>query len=104
MTDRGLVAIGDLVRRAADEESFAVYTNDVTAEHDPQDRVTATMPTRYMITGRNEIVELRFSDGSRLRCTPAHRVWTASRGWVHARDLTAQDRTFGPSSTRRADG
>ena len=92
LTDKGLIPIGDLVRRAADEESFAVYTNDVTAETNPQDRVTATTPTRYMVTGRNEIVELRFSDGSRLRCTPAHRVWTVNRGWVHARDLTKQDR------------
>jgi ribonucleoside-diphosphate reductase alpha chain len=92
VTDQGLVAIGDLVRRAADEQSFAVYTNDVTAEHDPQDRITATVPSRYMVTGRNEIVELRFSDGSRLRCTPGHRIWTANRGWVHARDLTVEDR------------
>jgi ribonucleoside-diphosphate reductase alpha chain len=92
VTDRGLVPIGDLVRRAADEVSFAVYTNDVTATEDPQDRVTATMPTHYMVTGRNEIVELRFSDGSRLRCTPNHRVWTSNRGWVHACDLTEQDR------------
>jgi ribonucleoside-diphosphate reductase alpha chain len=92
VTDKGLVPIGDLVRRAAGEESFAVYTNDVTAEKDPQDRVIATTPTRYMVTGRNEIVELRFSDGSRLRCTPGHRVWTANRGWVHASDLTEEDR------------
>ena len=92
VTDKGLIPIGDLVRRAADEESFAVYTNDVTAEDSPQDRVIATTPTRYMVTGRNEIVELRFSDGSRLRCTPKHRVWTANRGWVHACDLTEQDR------------
>ncbi len=92
LTDHGLVPIGDLVRRAADEESFAVYTNDVTSRSDPQDRITATLPTRYMVTGRNEIIELRFSDGSRLRCTPAHRVWTANRGWVHAEDLAAHDR------------
>ena len=92
VTDKGLIRIGDLVRRAADEESFAVYTNDVTAEEDPADRITATTPTRYLVTGRNEIVELRFSDGSRLRCTPGHRIWTASRGWVHAGDLTPQDR------------
>ncbi len=92
VTDKGLVPIGDLVRRAADEESFAVYTNDVTAKDDRQDRVTATAPTQYMITGRNEIVELRFSDGSRLRCTPGHRIWTANRGWVHAEDLTKEDR------------
>ncbi|HEV2374778.1 MAG TPA: vitamin B12-dependent ribonucleotide reductase [Streptosporangiaceae bacterium] len=92
VTDRGLVAIGDLVRRAADEVSYAVYTNDLTSESDPQDRIVATEPTRYMVTGRNEIVELRFSDGSRLRCTPNHRVWTANRGWVHASDLTEQDK------------
>jgi ribonucleoside-diphosphate reductase alpha chain len=92
LTDKGLIPIGDLVRRAADEQSFAVYTNDLTAEANPQDRVVATMPTRYMITGRNEIVELRFSDGSRLRCTPGHRVWTANRGWVHAEELTEDDR------------
>ncbi len=92
VTDSGLVPIGDLVRRACDEVSFAVYTNDVTAKQDPQDRITATSPTRYMMTGRNEIVELRFSDGSRLRCTPNHRVWTANRGWVHACELTDEDR------------
>jgi ribonucleoside-diphosphate reductase alpha chain len=92
VTDKGLVPIGDLVRRAAGEESFAVYTNDVTASNDPQNRVVATTPTRYMVTGRNEIMELRFSDGSRLRCTPNHRVWTANRGWVEARDLTDQDK------------
>jgi ribonucleoside-diphosphate reductase alpha chain len=92
VTDSGLVPIGELVRRACDEVSFAVYTNDVTAQQDPQDRITATSPTRYMVTGRNEIVELRFSDGSRLRCTPNHRIWTANRGWVHACDLTDEDR------------
>jgi ribonucleotide reductase alpha subunit len=92
LTDKGLIPIGDLVRRAADEQSFAVYTNDVTAQDQPEDRVTATTPTRYMITGRNEIVELRFSDGSRLRCTPGHRVWTANRGWVHAEELTEDDK------------
>ena len=92
VTDSGLIPIGDLVRRACDEVTFAVYTNDVTAQDDPQDRITATTPTRYMVTGRNEIVELRFSDGSRLRCTPNHRVWTANRGWVHACDLTGEDK------------
>ena len=91
VTDQGLIRIGDLVTRAAAGESFAVYTNDVTSESDPTERIVATGPTRYMVTGTNEIVELRFSDGSRLRCTPGHRVWTANRGWVHAEDLTSDD-------------
>jgi ribonucleotide reductase alpha subunit len=92
LTDKGLIRIGDMVRRAANEEEFAVYTNDVTAGNDPQDRIIATSPSRYMVTGRNEIVELRFSDGSRLRCTPGHRIWTSNRGWVHAEELTRDDR------------
>ncbi|AUI57534.1 ribonucleoside-diphosphate reductase [Amycolatopsis sp. BJA-103] len=92
VTDAGLVRIGDLVCQAAAGERFAVYTNDVTHADDPVARIVATEPTRYMVTGTNEIVELRFSDGSRLRCTPNHRVWTANQGWVHADRLTAEDR------------
>ncbi|MDR2986557.1 MAG: vitamin B12-dependent ribonucleotide reductase [Nocardiopsaceae bacterium] len=91
VTDRGLVRIGDLVARAAAGEVFAVYTNDLTAT-EPADRVMATLPSRYLVTGVNEILELRFSDGSRLRCTPNHRVWTANRGWVHASELAPDDK------------
>jgi ribonucleoside-diphosphate reductase alpha chain len=92
VTDKGLIRIGDLVRRAANEEQFGVYTNDVTAEAGPQDRIMATSPTRYMVTGVNDILELRFSDGARLRCTLGHRIWTANRGWVHAEELTKDDK------------
>ncbi len=92
LTDQGLIRIGDLVARAAAGESFAVYTNDVTSQSAPADRVEATIPSRFLVTGTNEVVELRFSDGSRLRCTPGHRIWTADRGWVPAEDLTADDR------------
>ncbi|GAB3222481.1 hypothetical protein GCM10027447_09390 [Glycomyces halotolerans] len=92
VTDKGLIKIGDLVRRSAEGETFAVFTNDVTAETDAADRVVATNPVRYMVTGTNEIVELRFSDGSRLRCTPGHRLWTENRGWVHADQLQPDDR------------
>jgi len=92
VTDQGLIRIGDLVVRAAGGEAFGVYTNDVTSQTAPQERVMATTPTRYLVTGTNEVVELRFSDGSRLRCTPGHRIWTANRGWVHAEDLATDDR------------
>ena len=91
VTDRGLIKIGDLVARAAEGETFDVYTNDVTSDDNPQARVVATSPERYMVTGNNEILELRFSDGSRLRCTPNHRVWTSNRGWVRAEHLLEHD-------------
>jgi ribonucleotide reductase alpha subunit len=92
VTDQGLIRIGDLVTRAAQGEQFAIYTNDVTSEHESAERVVASRPVRYMVTGVNEILELRFSDGSRLRCTPGHRIWTANKGWVRAEDLEADDR------------
>jgi ribonucleoside-diphosphate reductase alpha chain len=107
VTDKGLVRIDDMVRRAAIGETYQIYTNDVTSESDAQDRVVATDPVRYMVTGTNEILELRFSDGSRLRCTPGHRVWTANRGWVHAEDLTDDDkvvRSFHRASRGAATG
>jgi len=91
VTDKGLIQIGDLVARAAAGESFSVYTNDVTNEKESSSRVLATTPERYMVTGRNEIMELRFSDGSRLRCTPNHRIWTTN-GWVRAEHLTSDDK------------
>ncbi|RKS68664.1 ribonucleoside-diphosphate reductase alpha chain [Actinomadura pelletieri DSM 43383] len=107
VTDKGLVRIGDMVRRAAIGETYGIYTNDLTSETDPQDRIVATDPVRYMVTGTNEILELRFSDGSRLRCTPGHRIWTANRGWVHAEDLTEDDkvvRSFHRASRAAATG
>jgi ribonucleoside-diphosphate reductase alpha chain len=91
VTDKGLIPIGSLVSRAAGGEVFDVYTNDVTSESAPTSRVVATTPVRYMVTGTNEILELRFTDGSRLRCTPKHRVWTDNRGWVQAQDLLDHD-------------
>jgi ribonucleoside-diphosphate reductase alpha chain len=91
VTDSGLVPIGELIRRAAEGEQFRVYTNDVTNTREPASRVIASRPNQYMITGVNQIVELRFSDYSRLRCTPNHRLWTSNRGWVSAAELTHDD-------------
>ena len=92
VTDQGLVRIGDLVSRAAEGERFDIYTHDVTSQTEAVDRIVATRTLRYMVTGTKEILELRFSDGSRLRCTPNHRLWTANRGWVRAEDLEPRDR------------
>ncbi len=101
VTDKGLVAIGDMVKRAAEGESFAVYTSDVTSGNEPTnqinanqinaDQINATAPTAYMVTGTNEVWELTFSDGSRLRCTPNHRLWTGNRGYVRADELQPDD-------------
>jgi ribonucleoside-diphosphate reductase alpha chain len=90
-TDRGLVQFADLVDRVRLGETFGVYTHDATNPQAPAERLEITSPEAVMITGHNEVVKLRFSNGMELRCTPNHRVWTLNRGFVRADELTEAD-------------
>ncbi|HEV8297202.1 MAG TPA: LAGLIDADG family homing endonuclease, partial [Acidimicrobiales bacterium] len=91
-TDKGLVRFDELLRRAVDGEAFGIYTHDATNPDAPASRVAVTNPEALMVTGRNEIVRLRFDNGMELRCTANHRLFTTNRGWVVAADLTGDDR------------
>jgi ribonucleoside-diphosphate reductase alpha chain len=91
-TDKGLIRFDDLIRRSADGESFGVYTHDATNPDAPRETVTLSSPTQVMITGRNEILRLEFTDGRVIRCTPNHRFWTKNRGWVRADSLAEDDK------------
>ena len=90
-TDKGLIRFTELFDRANRGEAFGVYTHDVTNPDTPAERVELTSPEAFMITGYNDIVRLRFDNGMELRCTPGHRVFTVNRGYVEAKDLTAED-------------
>lgn len=39
----------------------------------------------------SDIVEVGLSDGSLVKCTPDHHIWTENRGWVEAQELTFSD-------------
>ncbi len=90
-TDKGEIRFDDLIRRVMNEESFEVYTHDITNPDNPTDKVQLSRPTQFMVTGVKEIVKLSFSDGRELRCTPNHRIWTENRGYVRADELTEAD-------------
>ncbi len=90
-TDKGLVRFDELFSRVSAGEEFNVWTHDVTDPLRPDNRVVLSTPEAFMITGRNPIVRLRFSNGGELRCTPGHRIFTANRGFVAAGDLTSDD-------------
>jgi ribonucleoside-diphosphate reductase alpha chain len=90
-TDKGLIAFRELFARANDGESFAVYTHDATRPGAPAQRLELTTPEALMISGYNEVVELRFDNGMEVRCTPGHRFFTLNRGYVEARDLGPDD-------------
>ncbi|HET6811021.1 MAG TPA: LAGLIDADG family homing endonuclease [Acidimicrobiales bacterium] len=91
-TDKGLIRFRELFDRANRGEPFGVYTHDATNPDAPAQRVELTTPEAFMITGLNEIVRLRFSNGAEVRCTPGHRIFTENRGYVEAQDLTPDDR------------
>jgi ribonucleoside-diphosphate reductase alpha chain len=91
-TDKGLISFVDLIDRTRLGETFGVYTHDATNVDAPAERLEVTSPEAVMITGMNEIVKLRFSNGAELRCTPNHSIFTVNRGYVAAAELTSEDR------------
>jgi ribonucleoside-diphosphate reductase alpha chain len=90
-TDKGLIAFSELFDRANRGEQFGIYTHDATNPDSPSEQLLITTPEAFMITGYNEVVRLRFDNGSELRCTPGHRIFTTNRGYVEAGELTAAD-------------
>jgi ribonucleoside-diphosphate reductase alpha chain len=105
-TDKGLIRFDDLLARAAEGETFGIYTHDATNPDAPTETVTLSSHEAVMVTGTNPVVRLRFSHGAEIRCTPNHRFWTTNRGWVAAKDLQATDQVRllnQPTPARMAD-
>ncbi|HUC05090.1 MAG TPA: LAGLIDADG family homing endonuclease [Acidimicrobiales bacterium] len=90
-TDKGLIRFAELLRRANEGETFGIYTHDATNPDAPAEEMLITSPEAFMITGYNDIVRLRFDNGTELRCTPSHRIFTTNRGYVEARQLVHAD-------------
>ncbi|MBK8294302.1 MAG: ribonucleoside-diphosphate reductase [Solirubrobacterales bacterium] len=95
-TTRGLVPIAELYAARLAGETIDVYSHRSTAgENGAEPRVKgegviASTPLRVEQTGVKPIVNLEFSNGATIRCTPNHRLWT-SRGYVPAEELTTED-------------
>ena len=96
-TTRGLMPIGDLYAKRTAGEKVDVYSHRSTAGENGADPlakgegVTVSTPLEVRQTGIKPIVNLEFSNGATLRCTPNHKLWT-ERGYVAAEALTSDDR------------
>jgi ribonucleotide reductase alpha subunit len=90
-TNHGPVAFSELFANIQRGETYQVWTDDETNVDAPTHTTTLSSPECYMITGVNPIVSLVFSDGSTLRCTPTHKIFTTNRGFVRANELTPED-------------
>lgn len=45
----------------------------------------------YFDNGERDLLEIEFENGSVVKLTPDHKVFTENRGWVEAKDLTEED-------------
>jgi ribonucleotide reductase alpha subunit len=90
-TDRGLVSFNDLIAGVTNGETYSVWTHNETNPDAPENTLTLSSPDVFMITGVNPIVELEFSNGATLRCTPTHKIFTTNRGFVPANELAPDD-------------
>lgn len=103
LTDKGYVKFGDLYKSGknnvvmTDNRISYIETQDIeTPEqwniNEHNNGVTPRNASNVFLTKKNaEIVELVFSNGSKLRCTPDHHIATLNRGMVEAKDLTNDD-------------
>jgi ribonucleotide reductase alpha subunit len=85
-TTSGPVAIGELVRRAAEGEQLP-YAASITAGGEP-----VHVPiTRAFSSGLTmQLCHVTTADGARYSCTPEHRFLTTDGHWVQARHLAGR--------------
>jgi len=83
-TANGLLPIGEIVEQRLDVKVLS--TNVDTG-------ITSWKAIKgWHQNPASAIVEVGLSDGATIRCTPNHRIWTSSRGWVEAKDLNSCDK------------
>jgi ribonucleoside-diphosphate reductase alpha chain len=67
-------------------EVYALSFNESIKEKEWK-HITAGALTRTLA----DVIELEMDDGTILKCTPDHKVFTTNRGYVEAKDLTTED-------------
>ena len=82
-TEKGPMPIEDVVR--GKDPALRVWTLDA-AER----RMVLETPTQWLQNPASDIVEVGFSDGSKMRCTPEHLVLVDGQ-WKRAENLTTRD-------------
>ena len=86
-TDKGPIAIKDIVERMKEGETFRVLTfNEVSKENEYKD-----VESGQMTKSDANVIEIETEDGQKLRLTPDHKVYTENRGWVEASKLVETD-------------
>jgi len=82
-TNQGKIKIGKIVEEKMD---VSVWSQNTDTGH-----ISLRKIDGWIKNPSSSILEIQFSNGNSIQCTPDHRIWTNNRGWVHAKDLMSFD-------------
>lgn len=94
-TERGKLKIGAIVNQKMNIRVWSLNTKTGKTELKPIEA--------WLKNPGSDIVEIGLSDGSKMRCTPNHKIWT-KRGWIEAQHLEASDVSPCPAVLDAGDG
>lgn len=86
-TDKGELRIEEVIDRMQHGEKLFVLGHDLTNSTN----VMAEVVNAVKKHGVKDWVEVILENGDSIRLTEDHEVYTTNRGWVEAKDLTAND-------------
>ncbi len=86
-TDKGDIKMVDLLKRYKDGEKFKAYSYNISTGNVELKDITNAFKTRE----NANLIELELEDGSTVKLTPDHKVFTENRGYVEASKLTEND-------------
>lgn len=86
-TNKGDITIKELTDRYNNGESFKAYSYNINNNDIELNNITNALQTRK----NANIIELELENGSKLKLTPDHKVYTENRGYVKAAELTDND-------------
>ena len=86
-TDKGDIKMVDLLKRYENGEKFKAYSYNTSTGNVELKDITNALKTRE----NANLIELELEDGSTVKLTPDHKVFTENRGYVEAGKLTEND-------------
>lgn len=86
-TDKGDIKMFDLLKRYEDGEKFKAYSYNISTGNVELKDIANALKTQE----NANLIELELEDGSTVKLTPDHKVFTENRGYVEASQLTEND-------------
>lgn len=86
-TNKGDIKMVELLKRYEDGEKFKAYSYNISTGDVELKDITNALKTRE----NANLIELELEDGSTVKLTPDHKVFTENRGYIEAGKLTEND-------------